>query len=426
MRKMNIMKKVLALVLVLCTAVGMVIPAYAAGLERCGVSHVNVDTNGKYYITQGKNIVAKTKPSGGQTDFKLQQGSLIKVTGSDGQYYKMDMNGAVRYVKKSSVSKAGSTRAGDIYYTTKECSLRPIPYEGSTTAKLLKGSAVIVVGKLVNSKGNNWLMVYHQGKIHYLYEKNAKKADKVTLVVKAPSHELDTRGTMQMSVSVTPSAFSYTWSSSDPNVASVNMAGLVTGHRAGTTVINASINGVTHASWELTVTRNVSLDVKAYRQSTDYTCSAAAALAVLNYHGKAIGTSDTDLYRSTKGVVGNITSTINNYMGGTYAWEIFRSVGDYENAIYNSLTNGYPVIARVRFKKGYFNYSTDGHYTVIHGMYQDESGQIWLKVVDSYVDRYASNSYTNADTGEVCVPLNELYKYGTYGGTSDIYLIYKR
>ena len=89
MRKMNIMKKVLALVLVLCTAVGMVIPAYAAGLERCGVSHVNVDTNGKYYITQGKNIVAKTKPSGGQTDFKLQQGSLIKVTGSDGQYYKM-------------------------------------------------------------------------------------------------------------------------------------------------------------------------------------------------------------------------------------------------------------------------------------------------------------------------------------------------
>ena len=44
--------------------------------------------------------------------------------------------------------------------------------------------------------------------------------------------------------------------------------------------------------------------------------------------------------------------------------------------------------------------------------------------MDSFVDRYKSNSYANKDTGIVHVPLSEMYKYGTYGGKSSIYLIY--
>jgi predicted double-glycine peptidase len=198
----------------------------------------------------------------------------------------------------------------------------------------------------------------------------------------------------------------------------------VTGVYAGNAVITATINGITQASWNITVNKAVSLNVKVYRQTTNYTCSAAASLAVLRYYGKETQTKDTTLYKSINGYVGKATEAINKRLNGMYKWATFRDVKKYEDAIYKSLAQGSPVIARVKFKKGYFNYSSDGHYTTIIGMYKDANGETWLKLVDSFVDRYKSNSYTNKDTGIVHVPLKELYKYGTYGGTSDIYLIY--
>ena len=172
------------------------------------------------------------------------------------------------------------------------------------------------------------------------------------------------------------------------------------------------------------VTRNVNLDVQAYRQTTDYTCSAASTLAVLRYYGKEMNTTDTTLYKNINGYVGKIATALNSRLGGIYKWGTFCNLNDYENAIYTSLAQGSPVIARVRFQKGYFNYSSSGHYTTIVGLYKDSSGQTWVKIVDSFVDRYKANTYTTPSTGVVHVPLKELYKYGTYGGTSDIYLVF--
>ena len=421
---MKSIKKLITLTLVLATIfMSVAVPAYAAGSERTSVSSVTVNTGNDFYVVHGRNIPVKTKASGGSTDFKLQQGALIKICGSEGSSYKVDLNGTVRYISKESARKVSSVK-GEIYITTKDSPLRPQPYEGKTTATLPKNTALVVVGTLVNSKGNCWMAVYYNSGIHYIYEKNIKHVEKLSLNVSASSHELNTLGKIQMTATVTPSA-NVVWSSSNPSVASVNIAGVVTGHTAGKTTITASINNITQACWELTVTRNVELDVKAYRQSTDYTCSAASTLAVLNYYGKEIGTKDTAIYGSINGYVGNITKVLNNRLGSeTYAWSIVNDVVAYENAIYHSLRQGSPVIARVCFKNGYFNYASGGHYTVVVGMYKDSSGQIWLNLVDSYVDRYSSNDYTNKNTGEVRVPLKELFKYGTYNGASDIYLIY--
>ena len=57
-------------------------------------------------------------------------------------------------------------------------------------------------------------------------------------------------------------------------------------------------------------------------------------------------------------------------------------------------------------------------------MFKDDSGASWLKLVDSYADRYRSNDYTDAESGVVYVPLEVLYTYGSYGGASDVYLIF--
>ena len=422
---MKSIKKMITLILVLCAIMSMAVPTFAASNECSTATSVAVDTNcGQFYVVHGRNIPANTKTSGGKTDFKLQQGALIKVTGTEGQYYKMDVNGTTRYVKKESARKANDPFYGDIYYTTKKCPLRPAPYEGSTTATLSKGTAVVVVGKLTNSKGNQWLMVSYKGGIHYIYVDNVKRAEKVTLEVNGSSHALDTLGTMQMKATVSPSAIRYTWSSSNTKVAAVDGSGVVTGITAGNATITASVNGIVKASWDITVTRNVSLDVKAYRQTTDYTCSAASALAVLQYYGKEMNTKDTSLYKSINGYVGKVTNALNDRLDSIYKWSTFRNLSDYEDAIYKSLAQGSPVIARVRFQKGYFNYSSSGHYTTIVGMYKDSSGQTWVKLVDSFVDRYKSNNYTTPSTGVVHVPLKELYNYGTYGGTSEIYLIF--
>lgn len=391
---MKSIKKMITLILVLCTVMSMAIPAFAASSEYTSAP---IDTgSGQFYLVHGCNVPVETKSSKGSVDFKLQQGSLIKVVGSEGRYYKMDVNGITRYVDKDSVKKAGNPFRGEIYYTTKECPLRPVPYEGSTTTTLAKGETVIVVGKLTNSKGNQWLMVAYNGGIHYIYANNVKRAEKVTMKINASSHTIDTLGKLKMTATVSPSGISYTWNSSNPSVASVNIAGQVTGHTAGKTTISASINGIVQASWDIIVTRNVSLDVQAYRQSTDYTCSAASALAVLNYYGKEIGTKDTAIYGSINGIVGNLTKVLNNRLGsGTYIWSTFKDLAAYEAAIYHSLAQGSPVIARVQFNKGYFNYSSSGHYTTIVGMYEDASGQTWVKLVDSYVDRFSSNDYSN-------------------------------
>jgi len=169
---------------------------------------------------------------------------------------------------------------------------------------------------------------------------------------------------------------------------------------------------------------SIYLDVKTQFQTTNYTCSAAAAQAVLRYYNTALNVADTTLYSSTGGVVYKTTNTVNQYLGQTYRHNTFYSVSAYEKAIRDSLAQGSPVIARVKFSKGYFNYSSGGHYTTIVGIYTDNGGKTWLKLADSFVNRYSSNSYSNAQTGVVYVPLATMYQYGKYNGASDVYLIY--
>ena len=421
------LKRTLTLVLVICTLMALAVPAFAASGNSSTVSKLKVDTSGgNYYIVKSDNAPVRPKASFASfPDFFLDSGSLVKVTGTSDSYYKVDMNGSTRYIKKSDVKKAGSSFSAQIYYTVTKCPLRPTPFEGKTTTTLAKNSVVTGVSILTNNRGNVWVGALHNGQIHYVYVENLKKAKSVTLTVSGPSNSVDTRSTLQLNASVNPAALNkVTWSSNNTKVATVDQNGLVTGVYAGNAVITATLNGLTQASWNVTVTSNVKLDVKVYRQTTNYTCSAASALAVLRYYGKETSTKDTTLYKSINGYVGQLTTALNKRLNNSYKYQIFKNQSDYEKAIYNSLAQGSPVIARVKFQKGYFNYSSNGHYTTICGMYKDSSGKTWLILVDSFVDRYKSNSYANKDTGIVHVPLSEMYKYGTYGGKSSIYLIY--
>ncbi len=171
-------------------------------------------------------------------------------------------------------------------------------------------------------------------------------------------------------------------------------------------------------------TNNMRLDQDVYFQTTNYTCSAATTLSVLRYANLLNSTSDTSILKYTNYSVGGIVNKLNAELGyGTYTWSTFTSTEQYERAIRFSLLQGSAPIARVRFSRQYFSYSSDGHFTTIIGIYK-KNGETWLELKDSFVNRYASNSYSDRYTGTVHIPLKTLYNYGTYYGTSAIYLIY--
>ena len=172
---------------------------------------------------------------------------------------------------------------------------------------------------------------------------------------------------------------------------------------------------------------DIILNVKPVFQSTSNTCSGAAALAVLQYNGKATNKTDKDIYGSVQGIVANSVSTLNSYLGaGTYKWSTCGTLENYEKTIRASLSQNAPVIVRVKFPKGYFNYGSSGHHTTIIGIYTDDSGKVWLKIADSYVNRYNGNNYCNKDTGIVHVPLDVMFDYGDYGNTSPVYVIHHK
>lgn len=173
-----------------------------------------------------------------------------------------------------------------------------------------------------------------------------------------------------------------------------------------------------------TTSSDMRLDQDVYFQTRNDTCSAASALSVMRYANLLTNTSDRTVINTTNYCVGGIVKQLNNTMGsGTYKWSTFSDYQSYERAIRLSLLQGNAPIARVKFPKKYFNYSSNGHYTTIVGIYKN-NGETWLELKDSFVNRYASNSYSNKSNGTVHVPLKTLYSYGTYNGTSPTYLIY--
>lgn len=428
-RSVSVRKRIAAMALVLITVLGICAIAVpveaeaASASTSASASSVRISTYNLYVV---KSSTAKLKTSThwwAGTYATLNKGAYLQVVGTSGNFYKVQMNNQVLYVKKNDVQRASSYSYATLYCTTKSAPLRKAPVESAgRVTTLAKGEVINVLGTLKNNQKNTWLVVSYGGKLCYMYAGNAKLASKITLRVSG-NNTLEVGQSVRLQSTTSPSGLNVKWSTSSSSIATVDAYGRVKGINPGNVVITAKVGNVVTASFKVSVVFD--LNVKTYRQTKNYTCSAAAALAVLQYKGKASGMGDVKLYASTDGYVYKIRNDLNSYLGAnTYKYATFTSQAAYEKAIITSLKQDSPVIARVAFPKGYFNYKSSGHYTTIVGLYKDTNGRTWLKLVDSFAHNYASNSYTNASTGVVNIPLDVLYQYGTYSGRSAIYLIY--
>lgn len=432
----NTIKKIISFILVLATLTSLAIPFTSVGAsaasaqvtETKSISSVNIDTSKSYYVVKKS---ASVRTSTALLNFKyatLAKNTIVKISGSTGDYYKLKVNennkDLTYYIKKSELKAAPKTSKVSFCYTVKSAAFRSAPYEkGTKIETVAKGSVLYVLGSLTNGHDNKWFVVMTQeGKLGYIFGDNVKTASKITLSVSGSPY-ISTGEAVSFKYSISPAGISgVKWSSSNTNLATVNKSGAITAKAGGDVKITASLGKLLSVS----VNTNISLGVSVYFQSNSKCCSAASTIATLHYLGKATNLKDTDIFPSINGYVYKIRDTLNKYLGsGTYCWKTFKSLDSYEKAIRTSLARNSPVIARIgKFDKEYFTYSSNGHYTTIVGLYTDESGVKWVKCVDSFVNRYKSNSYSNSKTGVVYIPLETIYEYGSYNGNSDIYLIY--
>ena len=430
----NTIKKLVSFILVLATLTTIALPfstisASAAGAEAtasASISKISVNTSSGFYTVKN---TATLRSSTSLLYFKLatlEKGALIKTSGTSGDFYKvklnMDSKSATYYIKKSELKAAPKASNATFCYTVKSAPLRQAPCDNGTKLETIsKGTVLNVIGKIKNNHDNLWYIILTDaGKVAYIYSGNVKTTSKITLTVSGPAF-IKTGESAQFKCTVSPSGITgIKFSSSNTGLATVNSSGAVTPKAGGDVKITASIPGTVSAS----VNTNIALGVAAYFQTKNYTCSAASAKAVLSYFGKAGNLKDTDLYSSINGYVYKIKDALNKHLGsGTYCWKTFTSIDAYENAIRGSLAQNSPVIVRVSFDKKYFNYASNGHYSTVVAIYEKD-GQTFVKLVDSFVNRYASNAYTNCKTGEVEVPLETLFYYNSYCGRSDRYVIY--
>lgn len=421
-------KRFIAAALILVSLFGVLamaapVKVEAASVSSKSVSSYRVNTSGLYEVTTKNAKVKNSTKWYAGTFATLDKGTILNVSGTNGNFYKVVLGNTTYYIKKADLKKAPSSVNAPLYYTSKNAPLRNGPTEGSAKiATLAKGQVVTVLGTIKNKQNNRWLVVSYQGKIGYLYTNNAKLASKISLRVYG-DNTVGVNKSIQLNCATSPSGLKVTWATSNKNIATVDSAGRVKGVYPGTVKITAKIDNIVSVTYQVNV--DLRLNVKAVRQTKYYTCSAAASLAVLRYKNTAKNVSDTTLYKSTDGYVYKVRNTLNKYLGsGTYKYGTFTSYAAYEKAVINSLKQDSPVIARVKFSKQYFNYKSNGHYTTITGVYTDSNGTMWACLVDSYVHNYSGNSYTNPSAGTVQIPLKTLYNYGTYGGKSAIYLIY--
>lgn len=431
--KKNFFRRTISFLFVFVTLFGTIAPmtltssaAEATKTATSSITGVSVDTS-KNFCTVNNSAILRSSTSIFYSKLAtLNKGALIQTSGSSGDFYKvklkMDGKNTVYYIKKSELKAAPKNSTATFCYAVKSAPLRQAPCDnGTKLATAAKGTVIRVLGKLVNDHGNDWYIVLtDSNQIAYVYASNVKTTKKITLSVTGNSF-ITTGNPVNFKYSVSPSGITgIKWSSSNSNIAKVNGSGAVTGVAGGDTIITAKLGNFVSTSLNV----NVALNVAVYRQSTNYTCSAASTMAVLRYNGKATKTTDKDLYPEINGYVYAIRDVLNSYLGkNTYCWKTFKSIDAYESVIRTSLAQNSPVIARVAFNKGYYNYTSKGHYTTIVGVYE-KNGKKWVICVDSFVDRYKSNSYCNAETGIVHVPLEDMYYYNSYCGRSDRYLIY--
>ncbi len=424
----RILSALLALITVIGTAVPAMLSASAAGEKvsaSASISSVAVNTSKNFYT------VKKSTPLRSSTSFfyskiaTLPVGAVIQTSGTSGDYYKVKLSinnqNKTAYVKKADCKTAPKTTYAGLCYTVNNAAIRLSPSaEGTKLMNASKGSVLKIIGKLTNDADNLWyVIVTDSGQVAYVYSSNVKTFSKLTLSVSADKF-ISTGTPSKLTYSVNPAAVKgISFTTSNASVAKIDSSGNISGVAGGDASLTANVAGLISASLNV----NVSLGVNVYRQTKNNTCAAASALAVLKYRGKCTNMKDTDIFTGT--YVYMVRDNLNKYLGsGTYRWDTFKSLASYENAVRASLAQNCPVIARVAFSKNYFNYTSSGHYTTIIGIYTGSDGKVWLKLVDSFAHKYASNSYTDASTGIVHLPLETLYNYGTYGGKSDIYLVY--
>ncbi len=86
------------------------------------------------------------------------------------------------------------------------------------------------------------------------------------------------------------------------------------------------------------------------------------------------------------GVVYKVRDIINEYLGKTtYKYATYSSQSSFEKAAIASIKAGYPVVALIKVSETkYFKYTTSGHFTVISGYEIDETGAITFQITDSY------------------------------------------
>lgn len=377
--------RILSLVLAVIAVFGlMTAPASAAsGISVSDSANtVKVDTSGgKFVVVTKSDAKLRTKANGfSSTYVTCSKGTLIQINGSSGDYYKVKMGGVNYYILKSDVKKAGSTFAASIDYTvnSKGSAVRTGPAAKSDIAyKLPKGTAFLLCGTLRRADNSNlWLVVYdtNSRNLVYLFSGNsACVCANAKFTVSASTNTVNTRGTLQLKASYSPSALtnSITWTSSDKSVATVSSKGIVTGISAGTATITATVdglNGAVSVSTDITVSPKIQLDVPVLRQYDSrwknkyiansnatigkYGCLLTSISAVYSYDTGKTVTPDAmdDLLKFTS--------------GGALYWDSLEEIGYYRHshgkkvsnamltAIYEQLKQGNPVIIGGKNSKG--------------------------------------------------------------------------
>lgn len=143
-------------------------------------------------------------------------------------------------------------------------------------------------------------------------------------------------------------------------------------------------------------------------QKTHYNCAFASGSMLLNAAG--ISATEDDIIRITGGDnnLYEVNKAMNQLSGGRFS-EIYcpKEEGAFRTEIENSLKKGVPVQVNVFLPTSEpFGYTSDGHYVVVTGMYEDSEGVTRVTINDPYSPEYFRNGTVQGQTLDI--PLSTL------------------